>query len=98
MNGDGYADIIWSNPTTQQLSRWYMRGVTFLSGQADGAPANSRVVGIGDFDGDGLGDVLWANNANTNLVMWRSTANGNFVGNLVGSYPAGGWNVVMGTY
>ena len=98
MNGDGFADIVWSNPTTQQLSRWYMRGVTFQGGQADAAPSSSRVVGIGDFDGDGLGDVLWANNANTNLVMWRSTTSGNFVGNLVGSYPAGGWNVVMGTY
>lgn len=98
MNGDGFADIVWTNPTTQQLSRWYMNGSALIGGQADTAPPSSRVVGIGDFDGDGRGDVLWANNANTSLIMWRPSSSNQFVGSFVADYPAGGWNIVMGTY
>jgi len=93
MNGDGRSDIVWRNPSTGQTSRWYMNGSSVIGGQADSQSPGWRIVGIADFDGDGRNDLLWADTANTSLIMWRPSANNQYVGQYVAAYPAGGWVV-----
>ena len=64
-NGDLHTDVLWHNPTTGNLSAWFLDGTTVLG---DGAlswavPESTglQVKGTGDFNGDGQTDVLWHN-------------------------------------
>src|SRR5437667_5671258 len=65
-DGDGRADILWSNTSTGQNYIYFMDGTTikptegFIRTVAD---QSWQVAGIGDFDGDGKDDILWRNSA-----------------------------------
>ncbi|MBP2315832.1 FG-GAP-like repeat-containing protein, partial [Azospirillum soli] len=66
--GDGKADILWRNSTSNQMLLWAMNGGTVtataavqLNGTAV-APAQAwKVEGAADFTGDGKADILWRN-------------------------------------
>ncbi|MBP2316228.1 FG-GAP-like repeat-containing protein, partial [Azospirillum soli] len=66
--GDGKADILWRNSTSNQVLLWTMNGSTVTSAntvQLNGAavaPAQAwKVEGAADFTGDGKADILWRN-------------------------------------
>jgi hypothetical protein len=71
-NGDGYADILWRNTSTGDLSIWEMNGTTIINPSSTGlgnVPLNWTVVGVGDFNGDGKADILWRDTAG-DLSIW----------------------------
>lgn len=70
VNGDGYADIVWTNPGDNSVYVW-------INNQA-GDFARKRVVdhqpgfvlyGAGDLNGDGKTDLIWTN-PSTNQMSW----------------------------
>jgi hypothetical protein len=74
-NGDGKADLLWSN-TNGDTSIWLMNGTTVSSTHDLGVVGNGwSIVGTGDFNGDGYGDILWRN-ANGDTSIWLMTSNG----------------------
>jgi probable HAF family extracellular repeat protein len=73
-NGDGKADLLWSN-TNGDTSIWLMNGTTVSSTPDLGFVGNGwSIVGTGDFNGDGYGDILWRN-TNGDTSIWLMTGN-----------------------
>jgi hypothetical protein len=71
-NGDGRADLLWSN-TNGDTSIWLMSGTQVLATLDLGIVGNGwSIVGTGDFNGDGFGDILWRN-ANGDTSIWLMT-------------------------
>lgn len=91
VNGDGKSDILFFNPTKQQLVYWVMNGSLYVSYRQFNAGAGYTPVGSGDFDGNGFSDILW--NGNGTLYAWMNDGAGGFTSYPVTSYP-GGWTLV----
>jgi Glucose / Sorbosone dehydrogenase/FG-GAP-like repeat len=73
-NGDGKADLLWSN-TNGDTSIWLMNGTTVSATPDLGVVGNGwSIVGTGDFNGDGFGDILWRN-INGDTSIWLMTGN-----------------------
>jgi hypothetical protein len=71
-NGDGSADLLWSN-TNGDSGIWLMNGSQMSQSIDLGVVPNGwTVVGTGDFNGDGYGDILWRN-ANGDTGIWLMT-------------------------
>jgi hypothetical protein len=71
-NGDGKADLLWSN-TNGDTSIWLMNGTQVSSTTGLGFVGNGwSIAGTGDFNGDGYGDILWRN-ANGDTSIWLMT-------------------------
>jgi uncharacterized protein YbdZ (MbtH family) len=73
-NGDGNADLLWSN-TNGDSGIWLMNGAQVLRSINLGVvPSGWSIVGTGDFNGDGYGygDILWRN-ANGDTAIWLMT-------------------------
>jgi FG-GAP-like repeat len=74
-NGDGKADLLWSN-TNGDTTIWLMNGTQVSSTTDLGIIGNGwSIVGTGDFNGDGFGDILWRN-TNGDTSIWLMTWNG----------------------
>jgi hypothetical protein len=75
INGDGMADLFWSN-TNGDTSIWLMNGTQVSSALDLGLVGNGwSIVGTGDFNGDGFGDILWRNtNGDTSVWLMTGTA------------------------
>jgi hypothetical protein len=72
-NGDGLADIVWSNPKTNSLTVWLMDGTHVLSrGPELAGPAGDGWTAVTTADGnrDGLSDVIWTNAGRGALSVW----------------------------
>jgi Cellulase (glycosyl hydrolase family 5)/FG-GAP-like repeat len=71
-NGDGNADLLWSN-SNGDTGIWLMNGAQ-VSQTADlgVVPSGWSIVGTGDFNGDGYGDILWRN-TNGDTAIWLMT-------------------------
>jgi hypothetical protein len=83
LDGDGFADLLLRNMTTNQLVIWYLNGTTMASSAVvtDSvkpkfvAGAAWKVVGVGDFNGDGQPDIVFQNvdprdTDYSRLVVW----------------------------
>jgi Metallo-peptidase family M12/Divergent InlB B-repeat domain/FG-GAP-like repeat len=84
-NGDGNADIVWRNMSTGAVSidlvqAGYITG-SLTVGQTPIA-LNTKLEGIGDFDGNGRADMLWRNQTTGRAVMSYHNADGS-----VASWP-----------
>jgi hypothetical protein len=90
-NGDGKADVLWTNPDLQQADVWLMNGATWQHGGSSFIPAQYKVAGVGDLDGDHRADIVWQDGAT--LWVWRSEPAGGFSIHYVTQYPAGGWTI-----
>jgi Tol biopolymer transport system component len=74
-NGDGKADLLWSN-TNGDTSIWLMNGTTVTATADLGVVGNGwSIVATGDFNGDGYGDILWRN-TNGDTSIWLMTGSG----------------------
>jgi hypothetical protein len=72
-NGDGMADVVWYNATTQRMAVWLMRGTALLAaGPEIPAPPGGgwSAVTTGDFNGDGMADVIWENLVGHQFAIW----------------------------
>jgi hypothetical protein len=71
VNGDGKADIFWSNTHTGQVEIWLTDGVNTIGGGSPGsAPAPWVATATGDFNADGKTDILWVNQNTGQAVIW----------------------------
>ena len=97
LDGDGYGDIIWWNPTARLQSFWMMSGTTRLEdgALAGGPAANANLVGFGDFDGDARSDTLYYNTASGRFSI--NMMDGNSVAESIDIAAAGvpaAWQVI----
>jgi len=71
MDGDGKADVFWSNQVTGDTAVWLMDGPTKTVGAwGEWSPRSWQPGGVGDFDGDGKADVLWYNSVVRQPAVW----------------------------
>jgi hypothetical protein len=68
-NKDGTSDIVWYNPTTNDIDIWLLNhdGQWSASVSLGSHPAGAVPVGVGDFDHNAVPDIMWGD-ANTNHV------------------------------
>jgi hypothetical protein len=95
-NGDGYADVLWFNASTGQLSYWLLDGQDNVMATpilpltcGSGCSPQWQVVGVGDFNGDGYADVLWFNASTGQLSYWLLDGQGNVTTTLILSRTCG---------
>jgi hypothetical protein len=71
-NGDGLADIYWTNPTTNQMSVWLLNGAHVLAPGPviPGPGAGWTGVTSADFNRDGLNDLIWTNADRGAMAVW----------------------------
>jgi hypothetical protein len=90
INGDGKADLFWSNRTMQQADWWLMNGSVFTPTGSKSVASQYKVVAVADFDGDGRSDVLWEDD--TTLWLWRN-AGATWDVQFIAYQPGNGWTV-----
>ncbi|MFT3775172.1 MAG: VCBS repeat-containing protein [Minicystis sp.] len=72
-NGDGLADVVWTNAERGTMTVYLMNGVDLLAPgpEIQGPPGAGWAVGAaGDTNGDGLADVAWYNRAERRFSVW----------------------------
>jgi hypothetical protein len=75
INGDGNTDLIWTNPSSNQMAWWLMDGFNVLSQQTRNITPGYTMASIADYDGDGLADILWVGTAG-DVYEWQSNGTG----------------------
>ncbi|HZT42987.1 MAG TPA: VCBS repeat-containing protein [Chthonomonadaceae bacterium] len=93
---DGYPDLLFQNPSTGQLSLWFLLGGTplsasFLTPSQDPA---WRAVGDADVNQDGTPDILFQNRSTGQLALWQMSDVAASGGAFVTPVPPAGWNAV----
>ncbi|MBB6187586.1 protease pro-enzyme activation domain-containing protein [Rhodanobacter sp. MP7CTX1] len=70
VNGDGYADIVWTNPNNNSVYVWINNQAgDFVRHQIADHPPGFTLYGAGDINGDGKTDLIWTN-PTTNQMSW----------------------------
>ena len=106
-NGDGFADILWFNTNTGQVSIWLLKctgqnGICPVIG--GGSPGSVTVgqgwmiPGIGDFNGDGKSDILWLNGTTGQALVWLINGTSVIGGGSPGSVPSPWFIVETGDF
>jgi hypothetical protein len=72
--GDGVADVVWQQQSTDLVAIWAMNGTSYLRSES---PTGQGVMGknwtiraVGDMDGDGKPDLIWQHRANGQVAAW----------------------------
>lgn len=97
-NRDGMDDVLWTNPTTNEVAVWLMNGVQVVAAGPEiaGPPGEGWLIATyRDFNGDGLIDLAWVNTRTNRLTVWLM--NGTQVlapGPEIPGPPGEGWTVV----
>ena len=90
LNGDGKADIVWRNSSTNDLSLWLGDGAGGFTFQDLGpAASNWHIQQVSDLNGDGKADILWRDDAG-DVGWWTGGANGDaitFTAHILGNVP-----------
>jgi hypothetical protein len=70
VNGDGFADIVWTNPNDNSVYVWINNQAgDFVRERVADHPAGFTLYGAGDINGDGKTDLIWTN-PSTNQMSW----------------------------
>ncbi|MFO0827448.1 MAG: VCBS repeat-containing protein [Phycisphaerales bacterium] len=73
-DGDGDADFLFRDSTTNIFQVWLMNGSTVATNsavQGTGAVSTNLVcIGVGDTNGDGKADVIFRNTTNNTITIW----------------------------
>jgi hypothetical protein len=70
VNGDGFADIVWTNPNNNNVYVWINNQAGgFVPHQIADHPPGFVLYGAGDINGDGKTDLIWTN-PTTNQMSW----------------------------
>jgi FG-GAP-like repeat len=84
-NGDQFADVLWHNKKSGELTAWLFSSSGEVSGEQtlswrcdspSGCSSDWRTAGVGDFNSDGVSDVLWRNGNTGLLSAWLTTWSG----------------------
>jgi len=72
VNGDNYADIVWTNPSSDQIYIWMndQKGGFVAHSVAAHRPSGFTLFGAGDVDGDGQTDLVWTNPTAHQMAWW----------------------------
>lgn len=76
LNGDGFGDIVLTNPSSGDVQVFLMQGTTLLSAQDFGSFLPWLPLGTADFDGDGLADIFWVDTPDQQYTIWLSSVSG----------------------
>jgi Pro-kumamolisin, activation domain/FG-GAP-like repeat/Subtilase family len=72
VNGDGYADIVWTSPSNNLVYIWINNQhggfVTHIA--SANRPEGFTLFGAGDLNGDGTTDLIWTNPATNQMAWW----------------------------
>ncbi|MFD6440232.1 FG-GAP repeat domain-containing protein [Peribacillus sp. NPDC060186] len=107
-SGDGYADIVWHNSSTNETQIWYMDGHRVVGRGTvlgeDGSPVyvggTWSIVGVSDMNDDGKSDIVWHNSSTNETQIWfmnghRVVSRGTVLGeNGSPAYVGGTWSIV----
>ncbi|RUL66477.1 hypothetical protein EKH79_01205 [Dyella dinghuensis] len=71
VNGDGYADIVWTSTTDNSVYVWIndQQG-GFVDHRIADHPAGFVLFGAGDVNGDGNTDLIWTNPSSNQMSWW----------------------------
>jgi hypothetical protein len=97
VNGDGLADIVWTEPDKNRMEVWLMAGThPFELGSHVPAPTGTgwEAVILADFNRDGLQDVIWTNAARGTMAVWLMRGTQILMsGPEIAGPPGEGWSV-----
>jgi len=77
-NGDGRADIIWRNSSTNEVDVWTSKdgsSVAFNTQDLGVIPSVWALDGVGDFNGNGADGLVWRNTSTGEVDIWSFTGN-----------------------
>jgi hypothetical protein len=75
LNGDGYGDLVWTNPGNSTVTAWINNQQGgYATHTLANRPDGYTLVGAGDFTGTGITDLVWVNTSTHDLQIW--TMNG----------------------
>jgi hypothetical protein len=95
-DGDGKADLIWTNTQTGERSMWLMNGSGMKAGATLGVvPVEWVVSATADFDGDGKADIFWTNTVTGDRAIWLMNGSVMQTNTFMGTVPTD-W-VISGT-
>jgi autotransporter-associated beta strand protein len=72
-NGDGIADLLWWDPSTNQLSIWFMNNGQVANVSATGEALDINewlLIATADLNGDGACDLLWWKPETGETIAW----------------------------
>jgi nitrous oxidase accessory protein NosD len=72
-NGDGLADIVWSDPDVYSMQVYLLNGAQLLARGPDVSEPPGEgwtAVTVVDFNGDGMSDVVWKNDRRSSMAAW----------------------------
>ena len=97
-DGDGKADLLWTNSVTHDLQLWdSTKGFGAAHAVDLGVLTEGwSVTGVGDFDGDGKTDILWQNSSTGDFQIWESSKGLGAAHSIDLGTVSSGWTV-MGT-
>ncbi|WP_267226272.1 protease pro-enzyme activation domain-containing protein [Dyella silvae] len=71
VNGDGYADIVWTNPNNNNVYVWINNQAgDFVRRAIADHPPGFVLYGAGDVNGDGKTDLIWINQTSHQMSWW----------------------------
>jgi len=88
-NGDGFSDILFTNPGSGDNQLYLMQGTTLLNWQDVGSELPWLPQGTADFDGDGLADIFWVDSPDQLYSVWQSSVSAGVAGVSFTYSPAG---------
>ncbi|MEO6995369.1 MAG: MBG domain-containing protein [Lacunisphaera sp.] len=95
-DGDGKADLVWTNTVTGERSMWLMNGSGMKAGASLGVvPVEWVVSATADFDGDGKADIFWTNAVTGDRSIWLMDGSTMRSNTFMGTVPTD-W-VISGT-
>ncbi len=96
VNRDGYADIIFQNSLTNQVSYWEMFGTTYNSTVSTSIvpTAGYALRGTGDFNSDGNSDLVFQNTTTGQIAIWFMNGTAVIGAQSLPVYPAAGYVLV----
>jgi hypothetical protein len=93
-NGDGNADLLFVNNTTNGVAVWLMNGTQVTANPQVGVlPAGWHNAATGDFNGDGKTDLLMLNDITHGVAVWEMNGTQVIANQTIGTINApGGWS------
>jgi hypothetical protein len=72
VNGDGYADIVWTSTTDNTVYVWINNQQGgFVAHQIQNHPAGFTLFGAGDVAGNGVTSLFWTNPTTNQMQVWN---------------------------
>jgi hypothetical protein len=75
VNGDGYDDLLWLNPSACEFGYWTMQGATRISYKVIPIACGYYPISIGYYTPSNQLSIIWTSAAN-DLYIWDSTGSG----------------------